>query len=223
MVKERVSIYIDGFNLYHALDALKMPDGSPANHLKWLNLHKLGKLLIKPKTQTLASVNYFSAYADFLKGTEKEGSVHRHRAYVAALEAKGVPLIEGNFARRKWFYSGGSRYRAQWRKHEEKQTDVAIGVRVVRDAYKDEFDTAFIVSCDADMIPVFELLRDEFPNKRAITVAPPNRPHHQSLIGIANDKLSIKRSQVEKALFGQRIVKNKAVVAYRPRAYDPPV
>ncbi|MFM6951354.1 MAG: hypothetical protein ACKOW1_10070, partial [Novosphingobium sp.] len=84
MTVERVAMYVDGFNLYHALCELK------SDHLKWLNLWKLGNLLIKRKSQKLVQVSYFSAYADFLKGTDKEASIHRHKAYVAALEAKGV-------------------------------------------------------------------------------------------------------------------------------------
>jgi hypothetical protein len=40
MQKKRAAFYFDGFNLYHALDALRQA------HLKWLSLHGLGDLLI---------------------------------------------------------------------------------------------------------------------------------------------------------------------------------
>lgn len=216
MRQERVAIYIDGFNLYHALCGLK------ADHLKWVNLQKLGQLLIRPKSQTLVGVRYFSAYAEFLKGTEKESSLHRHKAFIAALEAKGVEFIEGNFARRKWDYRGGRRYRATWRRHEEKQTDVAIAARVVRDAFRDEFDAAMVVSNDSDMVPVFKTVRAEFPEKRLITVSPPGRDHNPALIAEATDHQRINRSQIEKALFGPRVIKGGQIVAYRPRAYAPP-
>jgi uncharacterized LabA/DUF88 family protein len=216
MARERVAVYVDGFNLYHALCGLK------ADHLKWVNLFRLGKLLTRSQTQTLVQVNYFSAFADHLKGTEKEGSIHRHRAYVAALEAKGVRFVEGNFARRKWHYRGGPRYRSTWSRHEEKQTDVAIGVHVIADAYRDVFDTALIVSADTDLLPVFKMMADQFPEKRAVTVATPERAHHQSLIDAAAGHQRIKRSQIEKALFGKRVMKNGRAVAIRPTAYRPP-
>lgn len=216
MPKQRVALYVDGFNLYHALADL----GS--DHLKWLNLWKLGQLLIKSKTQELVSVCYFSAYADHLKGTEKEGSIHRHKAYIAALEAKGVEFIEGNFARRKWYYSGGPRYRATWKRHEEKQTDVAIGVRVITDAFQDKFDLALIVSNDTDMLPLFKTMAAQFPEKPALTISTPERAHHQTLINEASAHGRIRRSQVEKALFGARVVKNGVTVARRPPAYAPP-
>lgn len=216
MARDRVAVYIDGFNLYHALCGLK------ANHLKWVNLWRLSQLLIRPKTQRLVKVCYFSAYADHLKGTEKEESIHRHKAYVAALDAKGVIFVPGNFARRSWDYRGGRRYKATWRRHEEKQTDVAIGVHVLRDAFKNEFDIALIISSDTDMLPVFKMMAAEFPSKPAITVAAPDRSHHQSLIDEAAGHSRIKRSQIEKSLFGSRVMMGGELVARRPRAYAPP-
>jgi len=38
---QRVSVYVDGFNLYHAIDDLKN------NTLKWLNLALLGQNLLQ--------------------------------------------------------------------------------------------------------------------------------------------------------------------------------
>lgn len=217
MTVQRVAIYVDGFNLYHALCELK------ADHLKWLNLWKLGLLLIRPRTQRLVKVCYFSAYADFLKGTEKEASISRHRAYIAALQAKGVEFIPGNFARRKWDYNGGRRYKARWHRHEEKQTDVAIAVGALRDAYKDEYDVALIITNDSDMVPMFKALRAEFPEKQIVTVSPPLRNHNPALIAEATGHQRINRSQIEKALFGRKVVYNHKVIAYRPRQYAPPI
>lgn len=215
MPKTRVAVYFDGFNLYHALSALD------SNHLKWVNLWKLSQLLISRKTQRLVKVSYFSAYAEHFKDTPQEPSLHRHKAYVAALEAKGVQFVPGNFANRRWHYIGGKHYKATWRRREEKQTDVAIGVHVIRDAFKDEFDMALIVSCDADMTPIFRLMRHEFPEKPCVTVAPPGREHQQKLIELAADNRSIKRSQIEQALFGAVVRAGGVTVARRPPAYKP--
>lgn len=216
MPKERVAVYFDGFNLYHGLSKFG------ANHLKWVNLWKLSELLISPKTQKIVKVAYFSAYAEHFKNTPQEPSLHRHKAYVAALEAKGVEFVPGNFANRKWHFAVAPRYRATWRRREEKQTDVAIGVCVVRDAFKNKFDVAMIVSADADMQPIFRVMRAEFPEKPCITVAPPHREHHQSLIELACEARAIRRSQVEKALFGAVVRKGLKVVR-RPAAYRPPL
>lgn len=53
--RERVAVYIDGFNMYHALDDLKKP------HYKWLNLNALAELLISRKSQRIVKVTYFTA------------------------------------------------------------------------------------------------------------------------------------------------------------------
>lgn len=65
----RVIVYVDGFNLYHAIDDLKRP------HLKWLDLRALAESLLR-KDETLKSVKYFSAYATWMPDRYA-----RHRDY----------------------------------------------------------------------------------------------------------------------------------------------
>ena len=215
MPRERVAVYIDGFNLYHGLKDLKLP------HLKWLNVCKLAKLLIKQRDQEICAVNYFSAYANHYGGTKKFGVVLRHRAYIAALEAKGVRCHLGNFARRDMHFSVGH-YKARWRKHEEKQTDVGIAVHLINDAHLDRFDRALVVSVDTDMIPAFGIMRAQFPHKAITCVAPPKRGHHRDIQETGVDLAVIKQSQVEKALFGECVQKAGVIVARRPAEYRPP-
>jgi hypothetical protein len=85
MTARRVSVYIDGFNLYHALDDLG------ESHLKWLDLWALSETLIR-KNEAVTTVKYFSAYATWMPA-----SYRRHQRYVAALQAQGVQFIEGRF------------------------------------------------------------------------------------------------------------------------------
>jgi len=83
MNTKRVAIYVDGFNLYHALDDLG------EDHLKWLNLWALGETLLPDGgSEALTSVKYFSAYA-----TWRERSYRLHQRYVAALKACGVTVV----------------------------------------------------------------------------------------------------------------------------------
>ena len=65
----RIIAYIDGFNLYHAIDDIGKPDPRKPNatakrrpHLKWLNLWSLCES-IAGDNETVIEVNYFSAYA----------------------------------------------------------------------------------------------------------------------------------------------------------------
>ena len=85
MTARRVSVYIDGFNLYHALDDLG------ESHLKWLDLWALSQTLVR-KNEAVTTVKYFSAYATWMPA-----SYRRHQRYVAALQAQGVQFIEGRF------------------------------------------------------------------------------------------------------------------------------
>ena len=167
-------------------------------------------------------VRYFSAYANHFSGTKHYGRLVRHREYVKALKAKNIECHMGKFATRYLKYFGGKQYKAQWRKREEKQTDVALGSYLIRDAYCNEFDIALVISVDTDMIPAFEIMRDDFPNKQAICVAPPGRSHHRDLQSVASGIVTIKRSQIEKSLFSRYVRKNGAVAANRPREYAPP-
>ena len=79
----RVFVYVDGFNLYHAINELR--DDS----LKWLCLRRLSESMISEREE-LESVKYFSAYATWIPDAHK-----RHRAYVAALKAEGGQIHSG--------------------------------------------------------------------------------------------------------------------------------
>jgi len=89
MNQQRVICFIDGFNLYHAINRLNTP------HLKWLNLWSLSSVFIRPKSQKLVDVIYFSAYADWLPQSKK-----RHTQYVKALISSKVTRFWGNSSKK---------------------------------------------------------------------------------------------------------------------------
>jgi len=53
----KVIAYIDGFNLYHAIDDLRKP------HLKWLDLKALAASICG-ENETLVATKYFSAHGN---------------------------------------------------------------------------------------------------------------------------------------------------------------
>jgi len=214
--KERVAVYVDGFNMYHALNDLGRPD------FKWLNLMKLSSLLVQKNSQKIVRVYYFTATPDHFQNSPAVSKLLRHRQYTAALEAKGVICRFGHFASRTQSFADGRRFKATIRSHEEKQSDVALGLQVVHDAYEDLFDKAIIVCLDTDQLPTFELLKARFPGKRAYCAAPPGRAHPNVLQQAAAGILSIKKSQIERSLFGATISVNGRVAARRPVEYRPP-
>jgi hypothetical protein len=204
--ENKLALYVDGFNLYHAINDL----GDP--RLKWLNLHGLAKSLLRPG-EALAKVHYFTALVDW--------DIHkkmRHIDYIKALESKGVLVTKGNFKsidkqcpKNKWPCPF----------HEEKQTDVSIAVTMVADAFNGIFTRAILLTADTDQIPTIELLQAQFPQKTLTWLAPPGRMHFAREIG----NLISDRSELTEGTIGTcrlpNIVLDEAgkLVCYCPQDY----
>jgi len=176
----RVIAYIDGFNLYHAIDELNTP------HLKWLDLWALSASIVR-KSESLAKVYYFSAYPNW-----KPASAMRHKAYVRALEYRGVTCELGHFKERQ---RKCYKCRAVWPAHEEKETDVHMGARIVADSYENRFDRAIIITADSDLVPALKIVQSAFPEKELFVAAPPKRRAHARAL---NPKLEITRGRLAK-------------------------
>jgi len=216
MVKKRVSVYVDGFNLYHAIKALCIGklcidklciEGCKQEHLKWVNLWDLSEKLVC-ENEEVTVVKYFSAYAKWLTVNYR-----RHQKYVQFLEKQGVTFIEGRFTEKnvKCKASCNEYYTV----HEEKETDVNIGVHLMADGLQNRFDKALVISADKDLNGAVELTRRE-ANKEVLIVAPPKRKRR-------NPKISaeIQCGMLQDSLLPQQITyKGKKIT--RPTEYDPP-
>jgi hypothetical protein len=156
----RVIVYVDGFNLYHAIDDLK------EDSLKWLCLRRLSESIIGGN-ESLASVKYFSAYA-----TWHHDAHMRHRAYVQALQAEGVKFIEGQFKKK---HVRCRVCKAQFETHEEKETDVNIAIHLIRDTVEDSFDRAILITADSDLCTAVRMAQQLRGSKSIDVVAPPGR------------------------------------------------
>jgi len=208
---ERVVAFVDGFNLYHSLHDLRKP------HLKWVDLWSLMARYAAQPHQVLAGVRYFSAFA-----TWRPGPYARHRAYAAALEAVGVTVVMGRFKEKD---RQCRKCGTAWITHEEKETDVNVGLWMLNEAYKDTFDHAFLVSNDSDLSPVIRMLRQEFPKKRIRIITPPGRRSSKELVQAAGGMRyvrSIKESRVAAALLPASLVHPDGRTISRPTEYDPP-
>ena len=193
----RVACYVDGFNVYHAINDMSRASGGKLNYLKWLDLRKLMGLFTDPAIHKIEHVKYFSAYATWMPD-----QCARHQVYVAALAATGVDVILGKFKEKdiyckicKSIFTG----------HEEKESDVNIACHLIGDAYKDVFDHAFIVSRDSDLSGPIRYLREHFPAKRVKIIAPPQRGHSKELWALANTRAAIKQTHMEGCLLPMAI------------------
>jgi uncharacterized LabA/DUF88 family protein len=200
----RVVVYVDGFNLHHAIDNLRRP------YLKWLDLRVLAESLLREAEQ-LKAVKYFSAYA-----TWKPDAFARHRTYVGALQMRGVEVLLGQFKQKP---RRCRQCHTVWMSHEEKETDVQIATHMIADALTDEVDRLILVSADTDLAPPIRMIAQLAPNCEVFVAAPPAR---FKLCRALGPHLEISGGRIAKCLFPALVDLGAGRMAIRPKAYDPP-
>lgn len=205
----QVACYVDGFNLYHAIEDLGKP------HLKWVNIWSLAESICRPG-ETLVKVVYFSAYATWMPDRYA-----RHREYVRALKHSGVECHMARFSNKDMTCKSCG---TSWVRHEEKETDVHFSLRFLEDAIDDVFDRAIIVSAEGDYVPAVRRVRTRHPGKQVFLAAPPKRRRHaRELLNSCNSGIEITQGRIAQNLFPERIHDGDGgVVAVRPVQYDPP-
>jgi uncharacterized LabA/DUF88 family protein len=202
----RTGCYIDGFNLYHAVDML----GDPT--LKWLNLHKLAESLVRAADH-LVFTKYFTALSTWSK--EKRA---RHVSFIDAQEFHGVEVHKLGFKRvEKHCLRFGSRCKF----YEEKQTDVDLATSVIDDAYQGKVDKIILVTADSDQIPTLKLLRLRFPEIEITVAAPPERKEvARELMSFGHHKVEIHANRLRACLLPRNVVDGKGrIVAASPADY----
>ena len=160
MKKRRTLTYVDGFNLYHAINDLDR------ENLKWVNLWSLSESLLRGD-EMLVGVKYFSAYATWLPE-----QMNRHRAYTKALQHVGVDVILGQFKKkRSWCSLCQRRYETR----EEKETDLNLGLSLVTDGMLNMYDRAILITADTDLRAALKTAQQLCPEKEIFVAAPPGR------------------------------------------------
>lgn len=153
---DRSVVYIDGLNLYYG--ALK---DTP---WKWLDLEQYFHLL--RNADSIQAIKYFTGKAN--------NSVDQE-TYLAALATTNVEVFLAPFKYKpiRCRVKGCTYPRSRtFRYPEEKKTDVNIGVHLLNDAHKDQYDLAVMVTGDSDTIPALEMVKREFPAKKPMCYVP---------------------------------------------------
>lgn len=83
--KERVIVYVDGFNLYFGMKE------AGYEKCKWLDIDKLVSNLLKPN-QEIQRIKYFTSRVG--NNPEKQ---KRQTTYIEALETKGIQIFYGHY------------------------------------------------------------------------------------------------------------------------------
>jgi uncharacterized LabA/DUF88 family protein len=147
----RFCFYIDGFNVYYALQ-----EKPYYRKYKWLNYRKLAEKVIQSKDE-ITGIFYFTALVRW-----KPQSVIRHEEYIKVLRSVGVETIRGRFMRKHIMCHLCNRH---FLTHEEKQSDVNIALKMLGDAVEDVYDKALVISADSDLLPVIKSIQFHAPEK----------------------------------------------------------
>ena len=170
---KNTAVFIDGFNVYHFI-------AKNDRSLLWLDYMQLSQLLAP--VDKIVSVDYFSAFAFW-----NSNKVLRHTNYVKALKSTGVNINMGTFADKDkigmikdpkgsesvTFFKTAFRARKQkFYTQEEKQTDVAIGVKMYKAACQEGMQKIILISNDTDFVPALREISEDFPKIRLKVYAP---------------------------------------------------
>jgi len=169
----RVFGFVDGFNLYHALEKFEpsvlTPGTDPYRYqkYKWLCLTSLMKKFVRPKSETLVGVELFTAYPNWPNTEDKR---RRHETFVSAQQYKGVHVTLGDFKPKLETCRADLGCKRTFYTNVEKQTDINIAVSMIKRA--PEYDKAILLTADSDQVPTISLLREMYKNK-TFAVMPP--------------------------------------------------
>ncbi len=164
----KIVFFVDGFNLYHALDrSAQAPEPHRYHKYKWVSLTKLANCYVTDKKDVIVGIEYFTTLA-----TWDPKKVARHRLFIKAQEDEGVAVIYGEFKRKDRICRLCHR---TFRSVEEKQTDVNIALRLFQLAVQDRYDKAIIISGDTDLLPAIKAVQSTFPGKQIGVVIPIGR------------------------------------------------
>lgn len=167
----RVAFLIDGFNLYHSTREVQLISKKST---KWLNVKQMLYAYhmiysqVAGSTAELGQIYYFSAFAHHREVIDP-GVVARHSSLLSCFADSGI-IIQMNQFKKKEITCPNCRHK--WSKHEEKETDVAIAVKLIELFVKDLCDLAVIVSGDTDIAPAVKTAKQIFPNKKTIFAFP---------------------------------------------------
>lgn len=169
--KRRAALYVDGFNLFHALKDMGVPE------LRWLDLQSLARQLA-PRGQKVARVTWASA----MRPTSPEQQ-ERHQTYRRALEATGVRALMGHYVVHPETCEACGH---EWSVATEKQGDVNLALAMIDDAWLNCYDVAYLMTSDGDHAATMRYLKERFPEKELVLVSPPGRYHNKALLSWAD-------------------------------------
>lgn len=210
-VKKRAAFYIDGFNLYHAIDEMNKP------YLKWVNYWKISENLLIDPSEEVVKVVWCTA-----KTKKSLAKGERHDRMVNAQKLAGVTPKLGHFIDEA---KDCRTCKAQWLQPNEKEGDINVAISLLRDAFRNEYDHAYLVTADSDQAATVRMFKEEFGEKEITIVAPPGRKRSEHLHYIAQRTIHVTENLLEQAVMPGIIISSeprRISNVRRPAEYEPP-
>jgi len=199
--KQKVIVYVDGFNFYYGLRS------NGWRKYYWLDMVKFAEKLLRPHQQ-LIEVCYFSA-----KATDNQKSLRQNYFFQANKLNPKFILHLGKYLTKDVICKYCHRVNHSF---EEKETDVRIATTMLADVYQKRCDVTLLISADSDLVPSIERIRDISPEHKIIVCFPPNR-HSSNLRQWANGvKVLTNKQQYEAAMLPDEITLPDGYIAKRP-------
>jgi uncharacterized LabA/DUF88 family protein len=199
--KQKVIVYVDGFNFYYGLKSKGW------RKYYWLDMVKFAERLLRPH-QELVEVGYFSA-----RPTDPQKSKRQDAFFQANKLNPKFTLHLGKYLTKditcKFCYKVNHSF-------EEKETDVRIATAMLADVYQERCDVTVLVSADSDLVPPIERIKERNPTHKIFVCFPPNR-HYFNLKQWSNGvKTLIDRNLYEACLLPEEITFPDGFILRRP-------
>jgi uncharacterized LabA/DUF88 family protein len=226
----RAIFYIDGFNFYYLRTKMQP-------QYKWLNMKALADIIVNQKA-IVTKVNYYTAAVS--GKIDKEAPVRQQALFSAFRTIPEIEIVKGNFSYDKvWAniikppqtrpngYSWADPLPdlIMVSKAEEKGSDVNLASHLVRDAFLDLFDVAYVITNDTDLVEAIRIVTQE-ADKKVCIVAPcrPLRTSHRpipapSLKKVASFVHYIDDAELEKSQFPNVIIRNGKKPVTKPSSW----
>ncbi|WP_299905959.1 NYN domain-containing protein [uncultured Paracoccus sp.] len=204
----RTGLYVDGFNLYHAIDDLKKP------YLKWLSLRRLARIASVGHARSIEQISFGTAYfpGDF-------GKKKRHEAYIQALKSEEVEVIFGHTTQEP---QACNLCGARWSQPREKETDINVALAMYRACVAGKVDMVMLATADTDQAATLRAIRCDFPNIKLVVLTPPGREKSKHLRDLSDINIQITEDMLDASVFPAMLFDASGKLVRRPVEYAPP-
>lgn len=207
---KKVIVLVDGFNLYHSIVDLEVRE---TIKVKWLDINSLcnSYLYLLGEDSVIEDIFFFTAFP-YHRISINPDIINRHKKYLRCLKDTGLQIIYGRFKSKKSFCP---KCRKITTKHEEKETDVAISIKLFELLHNNEGDIFLLITGDTDISPAIKTRMSLFPLK-TILFAFPYRRKNNELANLAPGSFTINSTQYSNHLFNDPYTLSNGIEISKP-------